>query len=259
MSELTQASGALAVTAGNVVPPLRLGVIGCELGRTRYGAALVALPTFKISALTDPDETYARVWAREIGGKTPVYTNAADLLSQPLDAVLVASPLNERAQRIADTLRAGLPVLAEVPFAGVLTTADELLALSAQHQTLLMPALPRRFDPYFQFLAQQLEAGIIGATQQIRCAWSFPVESVEQTDDIVTGGWNAVLQTLACQTVDCCRWWQGAGTSVSADITINAASPAPAPSTRKDCSRWTRPPTRIPRPTTPLQMIITAA
>jgi len=31
------------------------------------------------------------------------------------------------------------------------------------------------------------------------------------------------------------------------------------PSTRNDCSWWTRPPTRIPSPTTPLQMIMIAA
>ena len=48
-------------------------------------------------------------------------------------------------------------------------------------------------------------------------------------------------------------------TSVSVAITISAASPAPAPSTRKVCSRCARPPSRTHRPTTPLQMIITAA
>jgi outer membrane scaffolding protein for murein synthesis (MipA/OmpV family) len=41
--------------------------------------------------------------------------------------------------------------------------------------------------------------------------------------------------------------------------TINAARPAPAPSTRKVCSRWARPPSKRHRPTTPVQMIITAA
>ena len=48
-------------------------------------------------------------------------------------------------------------------------------------------------------------------------------------------------------------------TSVSVDITISAASPARAPSTRKVCSRCAIPPSSTQIPTTPVQMIITAA
>ena len=48
-------------------------------------------------------------------------------------------------------------------------------------------------------------------------------------------------------------------TSVSVARDMSAASPGPEPSTRNVCSRWRSPPTRTHTPTTPLQMIITAA
>ena len=47
--------------------------------------------------------------------------------------------------------------------------------------------------------------------------------------------------------------------SVSIDIAMSAAMPAPDPSTRKVCSRCLSPPTTRHIPTTPLQMIMVAA
>jgi predicted dehydrogenase len=229
--------GALARLSANVLPPLRLGVIGCELGRARYGAALASLPALRVVALADSDERYPRVWAREMGGKPMICADADDLLAQPLDAVLIAAPLNERAERIASALRAGRPVLAETPFAADLTAMDDLLGLAAQNGVLLMPAVPRRFDPYFLALSRELEANSVGALQQVRCAWSFPLENVEPTADIVTGGWNAALQTLACQTVDLCLSWMGAGTAVSADIDLETISASSHPHQRRTSER----------------------
>lgn len=229
----SESQGALTPIPGVALPPLRLGVIGCELGRARYGAALATLPSLRVAALTDPDERYSRVWARELGSKPSVCDDADDLLAKPLDAVLIASALNERAQRIADALRAGFPVLAEAPFASDLATVDDLLALAAHHGVLLMPAAPRRFDPYFLAAGHAVADETIGVLQQVRCAWSFPLENVEPAADVVNAGWNAALQTLACQTVDLCLLWQGAGTAVSADIDLEAVgSSTPSPQRR---------------------------
>jgi predicted dehydrogenase len=207
-------------SSSSFLRPLQLGVLGCELGRTRYGSALVALPSVRIAALSDENEHYARVWARELGGKVPVFTDAESLLEQPLDAVLVAAPLRERAEQTAASLRAGKPTLAEIPFALSLADCDDLLALSTYHRTLLLPALPRRLDPYFQAVTAELDRAAIGALHQVRCAWSFPIESVSQEADVAAGGWNLVLQTLACQTVDLCRRWLGAGTTITADVDL---------------------------------------
>jgi predicted dehydrogenase len=217
----------------SLLSPLRLGVIGCDLGRVRYGGALAALPSIRIAGLTDPDDHYARVWARELGGKTPIYADALNLITQPLDAVLVAVPLRQRAEQIAEALRARRPVLAEMPFALSLSDFDDLIALAAHHQTLLLPALPRRLDPYFRCVMQELNAASIGPLQQVRCAWSFPVESVQPEGDVVGAGWNAVLQTLACQTADLCRWWQGAGVTVTADVDLPGLANVHSPQGRR--------------------------
>jgi predicted dehydrogenase len=223
----------LSGSPDSILRPLRLGVLGCDLGRTRYGSALAALPSIHIVALYDIDDHYARVWARELGGKVPIYPDATHLLDQSLDAVLIAVPLRERADQIAAALRAGKPTLAEIPFARSLTDFDDLIALSIHHGVPLLPALPRRFDPYFLAARQELKADAIGALQQVRCAWSFPVESVQNEADIDGGGWNIVLQTLACQTVDLCRLWQGPGNTVTADVDLTGIANVRRPDGRR--------------------------
>lgn len=216
--------------------PLRLAVIGCALGRTRYHLAISATPAVTLAGLADNDPNVTRVWAREAGSKVPAYADVASLLDAPdtYDAVLVASPLGDRAEHLLAALRAGKPVLAECPFAPALSDADTVRKRTQTSGAFLLPALPRRFDPYFLAATEQLRLGAISRVTQIRCHWSFPLENVDETEDVVTGGWNALIQTLGSQTADVCRWWQGEGLTVSGDVDLSAL-----------CGR-TRDPRRLP-------------
>ncbi len=210
----------LAVIPPALRTPLRLAIIGCGQGRSRYGAALTKLASVQIAALVDKDLAKAKVWARDIGGRTPAYETFAGLLASDtqFDAVLVATAIERRSEYAQAALLAGKPVLCEVPFASTLTEMDALLDSATQQGRLLLPALPRRFDPWFQAVAEHTKHSRLGELRQIRCDWSFPIEGITDSDDIVTGGWNALVQTLGCQTADLCRWWQGDAKTVSADV-----------------------------------------
>lgn len=198
--------------------PLRLGVIGCEGARLRYHEGLASLTQVRVTAVTDPNHHMARVWARQIGGRPTLCADTLDLLDQPLDAVLVAAPLATRAQAIADALRMDIPVLADVPFATNLADMDDLIALASRKGRLLMPSLPRRFDPAFRKLHQLIHENAIGTIEQVRCTWGLPLETDLPEGDAITGGWNALWQYLACQSLDLCFWWQGEGFALSADM-----------------------------------------
>ena len=210
----------LAVVEPNLRTALRLAIVGCGQGRTRYGAALTKLAGVQAAALVDADLAKAKVWARDIGGRTPAYETIAALLASEIqfDAVLVATAIEGRAEQTQAALLAGKPVLCEVPFASTLAEMDELLVIAAQSGGLLIPALPRRLDPWFQAVTERVRNGLPGELRQIRCDWSFPIEGITDSDDIVTGGWNALVQTLGCQTADLCRLWQGNAKTVSADV-----------------------------------------
>ena len=223
MSDLPLEASATPLASTTFVrPPLRLGIIGCALGRSRYHAALQATPGLQVAGLADSDERYTRVWARDLGSRTPAYANVNALLERAdtFDALLIASSLADRATHLASALAVGKPVLAECPFALTLADVEGLNRQAQAANVLLLPALPRRFDPYFLAATQQLQAGAIGAIAQIRCHWSFPLENVDVTEDVVTGNWNAMVQTLGSQTADVCRWWQGNGLTVSGDVDL---------------------------------------
>lgn len=212
----------LHVSTASVRPPLRLGVIGCVLGRSRYHIAIQAAPSINITGIADSDERNTRIWARDIGSRVPAFLDVESLLARPetYDALLIASPLAERAAHCRMALEIGKPILLECPFAPGLNDVDMLRVQAESSNLLLMPALPRRFDTHFLAATQHLAAGTLGDIQQIRSHWSFPIENVEETGDIVTGGWNSLVLTLGSQTADVCRWWQGNGLTVSGDVDL---------------------------------------
>ncbi len=205
----------------DVSAPFRLGVIGCEQARLRYHAALHGNPRLKVVAISDPDERYAKVWARELGTKPAVAADAADLSAQDLNGVLVCLPLDQRAEAIAEALRADLPVLAEVPVADNLTVLDDLYALAVSHNVPLVPALPRRFDPYVLKATEIVTSGMLGTVQHTRCSWAYPIEIPVPDADTISGSWSTIVQAMACQTADLVDMWHGEPFTVSADVDVS--------------------------------------
>ena len=218
-SETAEANSAL--TRGS---RLRVGVLYGSLGRIRYGAALAAAPVLEVTGVSDLDPRAAKTWARALGGKAAVFADLPALLASdpPLEALLLAAPLAERAALLTLALHAPLPVLCDAPFAFTLAETDRLLDLAVAHQALLMPVFPRRFDPYFQELARQAEAGAVGEIRQARCEWSFPVGGAANLSNggDPAEGWNVMFSHIACQTADLCRLWLGDAQGVSADIFV---------------------------------------
>ena len=223
MSDLTQEANHAAFASTSFIhPPLRLGILGCALGRSRYHAAIQASSWLQVAGLADSDERHARIWARDLGSRTPAYATVSALLERAdtFDALLIASPLAERGSHLASALQIGKPILCEAPFALSLAEVETLNRQAQTANILLLPAFPRRFDSYFQAATQQLQSGAIGAIAQVRCHWSFPLENVDVSEDVVTGSWNALIQTLGSQTSDVCRWWQGNALTVSGDVDL---------------------------------------
>lgn len=200
---------------------LPVGVFGARLARTRYGAALATLPAVRVTAILDADDQHARAWARDLGNRTALAADAADLLSHHIEGVLVASPLQQRGSHVEAALRAHLPALVEAPIAATLEEADRLISLARETGTVLLPALPRRLDPYIAALGAAMQSEAAGPVRQVRCAWTLPVETLEP-EESSAGGWVDLLQSVLCQSADLCRLWLGAPLTLSADMDMEA-------------------------------------
>ena len=203
--------------------PLRIGIVGCSLARTRYGAAFPFLPDVKVTTLVDPDMRFIRTWSRTLGGEIALFSDLPSMLSSgPVpEALIIDVPLSHRAETILAAIPACPALLCPTPFAATLEETDRVLHAAEVHGTQIYPAFPRRFDPVLGQAIDLANSGEVGLIQQIRCDWSFPLSrayGVEIGADPDAGTWGSLLQIAGCHAADVCRWCFGDVLTVSADI-----------------------------------------
>ena len=202
---------------------VRLAIVGCSVARQRYGHALQATAGLQVTSLADSDNRSVRAWARELGGSISLFPDFSSALDSdpPPNAVLIASPLPVRAEAILAAASRGMAILCDPPFASTIEETDALLQTVAETGVLLLPSLPRRFDPIFQLPGDVNADNSPGTLYQVRCEWRFPTHrtfAAEIGADIETGNWGALLEYVATQTTNLSRAWLGNAISVSGDI-----------------------------------------
>lgn len=201
--------------------PLQLAIVGCVAAHLHYQQAFAALDTVQIVAVADSDLSVAKAWARLIG-KLPFFSSLSELLKAhpAVDAVLVSSPLPERTRDIRTALEAGKSVLSDAPFTLTLKECDTLCDLADVHEALLMPAFPRRFDPYFAEFGTHLTK--TEPLPQIRCERTFTLENPELITKEATFAARSqtLMQTAASHAIDICLHWLGEAQTLSADVIL---------------------------------------
>ncbi len=201
----------------------RLGLIGVVGGRLRYGGALGAVPRIRVVGIADPEMRAAQAWSKTLPLRPPAYSSLSAMLEAGLDleGLVLSSPLPLRSAALTAALEIGLPVITEFPLSANHVEEAEIVAAFEARNLVLMPTLPRRFDPDFVQMLQSMEAGSIGVLRQARCDWSLPSGDSEEKKTGVESesyGWRTLLELAARQAIDVGRWWFGEAVSVSADI-----------------------------------------
>jgi predicted dehydrogenase len=94
---------------------------------------------------------------------TKTYDSPESLLAQPdIDAVVVAVPTGFHQQVASAALAARKPVLLEKPMARTVAQCHQLINDSKKHNTLLMVAHCRRFDPHWKSWGEYITTGKLG-------------------------------------------------------------------------------------------------
>jgi predicted dehydrogenase len=128
---------------------LRLGVIGtgviAQVMHLHYLAEMTDL--FDVRAVCDIVPGNAQACA-ERHGIEGVFTDWRDVLTQPLDAVLVLTSGSHAPIAVA-AAQAGLHVLVEKPMCYSVAEGREMLAAAERAGVVLMVAYPKRHDPAF--------------------------------------------------------------------------------------------------------------
>ena len=149
--------------------------------------------------------------ALEIAPRARVFSDEAELIQSPLDAVFIATPNFTHVTLALETLKAGKHLFLEKPCGITREECQRLLRAAEKTDRVVMIGHELRYSPYFQRIKQLVDAGDIG---QPRMAWCrefrHPFQKKSQDwiqDDRRSGG---CLVDKNCHQFDLMNWWLGA-------------------------------------------------
>lgn len=142
---------------------VRIGVVGLGIMGEQYARIYNAHPLATVTAVCNR----SRKQLDYVGDKCGIaarYTDYVEMLSSaPIDAVCIATPDFAHYEPVKAALLAGKHVLCEKPFTTVLSEADQLVSLSAQHPELrLQVAFNHRWLSSYHHGFTTIRQGAIG-------------------------------------------------------------------------------------------------
>jgi predicted dehydrogenase len=231
---------------------LAYGAIGHE-----HNLAVQHTDGLVLSAVCDmnPDRVAA---ALELAPDAATFNDAdAMLASGALDLVVISTPPNSHFQWAKSALEANVHVVLEKPMALTIEECDELVALAADRERLLVVYQNRRYDPDFVTLRTLLAEGQIGDVFQLDTfvgGYSEPC-TYWHSDALISGGaifdWGShyidQILNLIDDPVDHVtglnqkRKWMHATNADHAQVTITFTSGRQATFTNSDLAAVRRP------------------
>jgi myo-inositol 2-dehydrogenase / D-chiro-inositol 1-dehydrogenase len=178
-----------------------------QFGAGRIGAIhaanLAAHPATRLKYIIDVDTSAAQSLASRTGAT--VGTLDAALADKDVGAVIIASSTDTHAALAIAAARAGKAIFCEKPIDLSLKRVDECLSAVTAAGVPMLVGFNRRFDPSFADLKSRIDAGAVGAVEQViissRDPGLPPVAYLK-----VSGG---QLRDMTIHDFDMARWLLG--------------------------------------------------
>ena len=186
---------------------LNVGLIGVgRLGRI-YARELTRLPSVRLAAVADVDQSAAASVASELDVPR-WYGDPADLLADAdVDAVVIASPTRSHGALTEAAAGRGKAIFCEKPPA---LSLDEALAMKAavdRAGAFFQLGFMRRFDRGYAAAKRQLEGGAIGDPMLFKSTSRDPFRpSLDYIDPRSSGG---LMIDMGIHDFDLARWFMG--------------------------------------------------
>ncbi len=163
----------------------------------------------EISALCSSNQANIKR-ALEIAPKAKLCRTEAELIKQPLDAIVVSTPNFTHVELALKILKAGKHLFLEKPCGVTKEECQTLLQASKKTDRILMIGHELRYSPYFQKIKQLADAGEIGKPKMVWCReFRGPFQKKSKNwiqDDRKSGG---SLVDKNCHHFDLMNWWIG--------------------------------------------------
>jgi len=152
---------------------LKVGLVGCGIGRQHLDAYRSLPDLFEVVALCDVDAAKARGFASEHGIPHAVIDLTALCAMSDVDVVDLCTPPYLHVEQTLQVLAAGKHVICEKPLAASLKDADRVIAAEGRSGRRVMPIFQYRFGHGIQKLRLLVERGIAGRAYltTVETAW----------------------------------------------------------------------------------------
>jgi predicted dehydrogenase len=192
---------------------MRLGLVGYGVGGRFFHAPFVAAADgVELAGVVTRSRERRAELAADFPG-VPAFDSLADLLAAGVDAVTITTPPRTRRELVLQALAAGLPTIADKPFAPDAAAGRELVAAAQAAGVPLNVFHNRRWDADIRTLAAVLAGGELGEV------WG--VESRMDQDNAATleiGPDAGLLRDLGSHLVDQMIWLLGPVRAVYAEL-----------------------------------------
>ena len=156
---------------------IKYGIIGCGSHALRSHA----LPTkemeeLKLEALCDISLENMEKFESELDVQIDKYTDQKEFFNSGIDAVLIGTPDEYHLENLRDTINAGKHAFVEKPLATKkeeLTELMEILNLAKEKNLVVTSCHPRRFDPPFMWLKENVNSFEMGKPLSFQFDFSY--------------------------------------------------------------------------------------
>lgn len=170
--------------------------------------ALKAIDGVTVTSVMGPTRAKIDALAAERGIGHAATDLAECLARDDVDAVVLATPTQLHAEQAIACMRAGKPVLIEIPMADSLEESEEICRVQEETGVLAMAGQVRRFNPSHQWIKNKIDAGELKVQQMDVQTYFFRRSNMNAKGE--PRSWtDHLLWHHACHTVDLFQYQTG--------------------------------------------------
>ncbi|MBV1896377.1 MAG: Gfo/Idh/MocA family oxidoreductase [Rhodobacteraceae bacterium] len=170
--------------------------------------ALAAIQGVQVTSVMGPTAAKIQALAAERGIAHAATDLAECLRRDDVDAVILSTPTQLHAQQAIACMRAGKPVLVEIPMADSLADSQEIVRVQQETGVLCMAGQVRRFNPSHQWIKNKIAAGELKIQQMDVQTYFFRRTNTNAKGE--ARSWtDHLLWHHACHTVDLFQYQTG--------------------------------------------------
>ncbi len=170
--------------------------------------ALAAIDDVSVTSVMGPNEGKINALAADRGIGHAATDLDACLARDDVDAVILATPTQLHADQAVACMKAGKPVLIEIPMADSLEDSERICAVQKETGVLAMAGQVRRFNPSHQWIRNKIDAGELKVQQMDVQTYFFRRTNMNAKGE--ARSWtDHLLWHHACHTVDLFQYQTG--------------------------------------------------